>query len=125
MNINELYPGKFLKAEDIDPSPRVLTIVAVSIEVMPDGSQKPVVTFREEVKKFVCNKTNSMALAKLFGAETDEWRGRRVALVVADVDFKGDVVSAIRVKAAPREVPRAAARPVTVEDLPAEDSIPF
>jgi hypothetical protein len=120
MNIFDMYPSKFLKAEDIGPSPRVLTIAGVSTESMPDGSQKPVVSFREEGKKFVCNKTNSMTLAKLFGGETELWIGERVALVVVDVDFKGDVVSAIRVK----PVRQAAARPVPVE-APAEDNIPF
>ena len=123
MNIHDMYPSKFLKAEDIGPSPRILTIAAVSTEAMPDGSRKPVITFREEVKKFVSNKTNSMTLAKLFGGETELWIGERVALTVVDVDFKGDVVSAIRIKQARQGA--AAARPVPVEDLPAEDSIPF
>ena len=54
----------------------------------------------------VLNKTNAKAVAKALGNETSTWRGKAIVLVPAQVDFKGDIVDAIRVRpASPQEAP--------------------
>src|SRR5262249_24191143 len=81
----------------------VVTIKGNSKEVIGRGleqAEKFVLQFRELKKPFVLNKTNGKVLAKLFGTdEMDQWSGRRVSLYVKDdVEFQGEVVSAIRVR---------------------------
>ena len=50
-------------------------------------------------KALVLNKTNAKAIAALYGKKVSAWTGKRIVLVPAMVDFKGDTVEAIRVKA--------------------------
>lgn len=123
MNANEVFPSKFLKAEDISQVPPVLTISEVLMESMPEGPQKPVLSFREVKKRMICNKTNWNSLTKFFGPETDDWVGQRVSLAVVDAEFKGDVFPSLRIKQ-PRQDAAAVARPLPGR-LPTEDEIPF
>jgi len=123
MNANEVYPSKFLKAVDFSSVPTLLTITDVSMESMPEGPQKPVLTFREVSKRLIVNKTNWGFLVKFLGADTDSWVGNRVALVAAEVDFKGDTVLSIRIRQAPQQ--SAQARSLPLNSRPQEDEIPF
>jgi hypothetical protein len=44
------------------------------------------------------NKTNGRAIAKALGDETRGWAGKDIVLVPTEVDFRGDMVDAIRVR---------------------------
>ncbi len=102
MNINKAFPSKFLKASDFDDVDTPCTIKRVVMEQAGQGNEdpeKPVIYFREFEKGLICNKTNSNIIAKLYGDETDQWIGQKVVLWVNhDVQFKGEMVSAIRVR---------------------------
>lgn len=101
MKSTDVFPSKYLKAEDVDGEP-IVTIASVELESMKDKSgadiQKPVIYFSETDKGLVANKTNWSLIAKQYGDESDDWIGKQITLTVMDVDSFGDIVSAIRVK---------------------------
>lgn len=128
MNINTAFPSKYLKASDAEEGDLILTIAKVKIETIgqgPKAEQKPVLYFTEGDKGFVCNKTNAKLLTTYLGsADTDDWTGKKVRLVAAEVEFQGEPVMSLRV----REIKRAT-KPAPVDETPTEapdeDSIPF
>ena len=82
MNINQAFPGKYLKKDDFE-EPKVMTIKDVSVQNVAGEGQpeevKPVVFFAEDARGLVLNKTNAGTLEMVFKtAETDEWVGRQV-----------------------------------------------
>jgi hypothetical protein len=106
MKTNEVFPSKYLKAEDdiFDNGEVIATIKDVQPESLKSRDRgeetKPVMYFRELPKGLIVNKTNWGICAKLFNSdESDDWAGERVALIKVDVDAFGDVVQAIRIKA--------------------------
>lgn len=121
MKSNDVFPSKYLKAEEIDEDV-TLTMANVDMEEMKtqkgESQNKPVLYFEEIEKGLVLNKTNWGLIAKQYGDESDEWAGKPVTLTVLDVDSFGDVVSAIRIKP-PRKV---SANPVKA--APAKSTTP-
>ena len=114
---NDFFPSKFLKAEDLDADLAV-TIKHVLIEKLQTGEEKPVVYFNETEKGLIVNKTNFSAIAKLTGKpNSDNWGGEKITLTVMDVEFKGDIVSAIRVKAATASDPDVQKYWKTIADM--------
>lgn len=79
-----------------------LTIQSVTNDRLPDhrGGEvdKPVLHFAETDKGLVLNKTNVKVLVKLFGRETDEWKGQKIKIGHEWVKAFGDTVHAIRVR---------------------------
>ena len=71
--VSDLFPSKWLKAEDLDGRPHTVRIVDVTVESLrqPDGSSKPaaVLTFERASKRLILNKTQATALADLLGTE--------------------------------------------------------
>jgi hypothetical protein len=105
MRTNEVFPSKFLKAEDelFDGGDVVATIKSVELESLKSRERgeesKPVMYFKDLPKGLILNKTNWGICEKLFGSDdSDDWRGERVALTTVEVDAFGDVVKAIRIK---------------------------
>ena len=82
MKITELFPSKFLKADDLDGHEVECTLQEVRVEdVSGDGRErKPVLYFKEKNKGLVLNKTNSMVIAGSYGDDTHGWQGRPVVL---------------------------------------------
>jgi hypothetical protein len=102
MNINDMFPSKWLKASDIpEDGDLVLTISSVGREEIGQGDDtdlKPVVYFEETEKGLVLNKTNAETIVTLHGSETNAWEGRKVALFATEVDFRGKQTLAIRIR---------------------------
>ena len=102
MKLTELYPSKYLKAEDFEEGQTML-VTMDHIEVEPLGKKqedKPVLYLRQNIKPLVLNKTNARKMADVVGSlETDDWAGSRVQLYATDVEFQGETVEAIRCKA--------------------------
>lgn len=101
MRSTDVFPSKYLKAEELDEDVQV-TIKSVVLEELEqkDGQKqdKPVCYFEEGPKGLILNKTNWALIAKQHGDESDNWPGKTITLTVIDVDAFGDVVSAIRIK---------------------------
>lgn len=100
MKISAAFPSKYLKASDLNDKPFALTMDRVAIEeVGKQQDERPVLYFIKAEKGLVLNKTNSNIIAKLYGDDTDSWRGQRIELYPTMVDFGGEQVEAIRVRA--------------------------
>ena len=123
MKISKAFPSDFLKAADLDDTPRNLKIQRVEFNVKIGDDEKPVLYFSGEGKGLVLNKTNSNIITKIYGDETDEWIGKEIILYPAMVEFKGDMVEAIRVRA-PKTGPRREFQPKTEPEYD-EDGYPI
>jgi hypothetical protein len=97
MDFNEMFPSRFLKSSDVEDGPMQVTIASVKPEEL-GGERKVVATFSNSEKQLVLNKTNAKAIAKMYGNDTRSWLGKPITLVATQVDFRGDLVSAVRVK---------------------------
>lgn len=103
MNINEAFPSRYLSATaDIpEDGDLVLTIKEIVSENVGQGAKaedKPVIYFTEHKKGLIVNKTNAKTISGLYGAETDGWVGKKLALFATEVDFQGEQKLAIRVR---------------------------
>ena len=118
MHIDALYPSRFLRCVDLNGRPMRVTIAGIKREDLGDG-HKVVLSFADGEKQLVLNKTNARAIARLYGDETRGWSGKEITLIPAKVDFKGDLVDAIRVRAARPQQPQTS----TVEEPPFDDDL--
>jgi len=88
MNVNDLYPRKWLTPEDIQGRSVTVEIAAVSLETVRNprtNTQEPklCVAFKRAQRRMLLNKTQAFALADACGsADTERWPGRRVTLSV-------------------------------------------
>jgi len=100
MKKSDVYPSNFLKSTDL-PGPKLVTITELGMEpVGPKKEDKPVIYFREFDRPMVVNKTNFDSLVEITGEEdSDDWPGKKVVLYPTKVDFAGDKVEAIRIRA--------------------------
>lgn len=98
MNINKVFPSKYLSAADLNGATPTVLIDTVKLETVGDDS-KLVVYFKGKDKGLVLNKTNANAIADILASkDTDEWEGKRIKLITAKVDFQGKRVAAIRIE---------------------------
>ena len=103
MNINSAYPSKYLAAASDfpDDADLILTIKDVTVENVGQGADaedKPIIYFQEVKKGLLCNRTNSKTIANLYGAETDAWVGKKIAIYPTEVEYRGEMVLGIRVR---------------------------
>ena len=103
MNVNDLFPSKYLSGEDLVKSGEVfLTIKAVERDALPDKAGdkvvKGVVRFEEEKRGLVLNRTNANRIAKMHSTETDNWVGKKITLYPESVEAFGKIVDAVRVR---------------------------
>lgn len=129
MKLSEAFPSNFLKADDLQGKSVTVTIQDVTLEDIGKGhdmQSKLVLTFKGKDKKFVCNKTNSKTIAKLYGDDTDDWAGNPIIIEPREVEFQGDMVWAIRVSLKkPAGTASKAAPEPEPENSPEDEEIPF
>ena len=134
MNINDTFPSKHLKSENIGNATPTVTIAQVTFEAIgQEKTMKPVLYFVGKEKGMVLNKTNANRISEMVGStETDHWAGFQIQLYVAEVEYQGKTVPGLRVrKAAGQNTPPVIAPPAPpVIDAPAApaisaDDIPF
>lgn len=107
-NIKDLSKSKYLKTQDV-PEPVIVTIKDVDIaNVAKEGERKDerlVVTLKEFEKPMVFNATNMKRAAKALGSdETDDWVGKKLVLYTdEDVEYAGEIVGGLRVRAIKRK----------------------
>ena len=99
------FPSKFLQTADLDEGPITATIATVGTENVGDvdaGDLKLVVSFREGVKRLVCNLTRAEAIAEIAGSEdTDAWPGTKIQLTRGMTRYQGKRVGCIVLQAPP------------------------
>lgn len=113
MDFDALFPGRFLKAGLFNGQDVTLTIAAVKVDELPGKTpktkeKKAVLSFVEEEKELVLNKTNGICLKAMFGRETNAWVGKRVTFFPKQQHFdldddgeKKEVELCIRVRGSP------------------------
>ena len=95
---DDIYPSRFLKADDI-PGKAIFTIVDVNSEVVgEDSREKLIVSFKEIAKDLVLNKTNVGNIEEMYGKLPNSWIGKRVTMYTTFVDFRGKSVEAVRIE---------------------------
>jgi hypothetical protein len=116
-DINDLYPGGFIKAADVKDGPLTLTIDKVTQQEMRNtGDIKPVLSFTNESRELILNVTNCKAIAEIFGNHTSNWAGCMIELYGDTTEYSGSRVPCLRVRrASGAEVPE----PPTPEAAPA------
>lgn len=133
MNIDSAFPSNYLKATDIGDATPTVTIKEVVMEKLGEDT-RPVMYFVGKDKGVVLNKTNATNIREAYGADTDEWTGKKVTLFTAWVDFQGRSVEAIRMRPArggssaatvATTAPQFDAPPSDREFAPADADIPF
>ena len=110
MNINDVFPSKYIKASDLNNKAMLLTINSVAQETVGDDT-KPVVYFNEVKKGLVLNKTNALIVASRYGPETDGWTSAQIELYPDITSFKGQPTSCLRIR-----IPVAPAEPPSPEE---------
>ena len=130
-NINQMKNSKFLSKEEAGDG-LLLTVKDIqkqNIALPGEPKEEKWVMVFEEAKPLVLNSTNTKRAAKAFGSdETDDWIGKQiVAFNDEDVEFAGEIVGGIRLRAPRGQAARAAqAAPAKAEKFEADDSeIPF
>lgn len=124
MNIHNLFPSKYVKADDLGGKEVPVQIARCAMERLSAGEGRPeeeklIVYFRKATKGLVCNRTNAMAIAAAYGPETDAWAGKWIILYAARVKAFGQMHNAVRVK--PGGGPSDAPKPAPVEEHPLDD----
>lgn len=101
MNVNDLFPSKYLKSHDLGGKAYTLTIRDVTLENVGHGQEqerKLAVVFEKATKLMLLNRTNAMIIASLYGPETDAWKGKAVTVYSARVKAFGAWHDALRIK---------------------------
>lgn len=125
MKLTQLFPSKFLKADDIDGEVQAI-ITKLAWERMKDDEgkeeDKPILYFLKVEKGLVLNKTNAKRISEIHGDETDDWPGKKIILTKEWVEAFGKADWAIRVKMQPpgRPQPTPAAAPAAPAGDPAD-----
>lgn len=105
--IGEMIESKYLKQTDVEDEVTV-TVEKVGKQNIARKGDEPeykwLVRFKEFQKPMVLNSTNIKRLAKACDSDdTDEWTGKTAVLYVdPDVEFAGNIVGGLRIRAAKR-----------------------
>ena len=98
MNVNDLYPSKYVKSDDLGNQRLTLQVAAIKLEEVAENEPaKPVMYFNGKDKGMVLNKTNALLCSHVWGGETDQWTGQWLDLFVEPKMFQGKVVNGLSV----------------------------
>jgi len=84
---DELYPGRFLKAGELQGRLVTLTITDVDTEELESDSGKKVkgvLSFEETPKQIPLNKTNGICIREMFGRKIPGWIGKRITIFAGE-----------------------------------------
>lgn len=128
MNANKLMPKEYIGGKDVhdaDGEPISLNVTIkdlIQVEVGQDKEQRWALTFTGTERKLTLNKTNIDKLIKLFGAETEAWKGKPIALTGATTTYGGEERQAVRIAKAN---PSGKSMEAAAEEAFDPESIPF
>ena len=102
--VGEMIESKYLKQSDVQDDTPVTIAKVGKANVAREGDEpeyKWLIRFNEFSKPMVLNSTNIKRLARSCNSDdTDEWIGKKVVLYVdPDVEFGGNVVGGLRIRA--------------------------
>ena len=107
MNINQAFPSKYFKADDLNPG-ETKTLIISQFTMENVGSEgkaetRPVLYFSNHEQGLVLNKTKAEILAEALGPETDAWPGHAIVIVKGSTTFQGRRVGCIDVHPAKQQ----------------------
>lgn len=103
MNIYKSSLFKYIAGDSLKGKSVTMTIERVVNEDVSnsDGKEeKQVLYFVESKKGMILNKTNAKRIARLYGPETDDWKGVVIELYTETVKAFGETHNALRVREA-------------------------
>jgi hypothetical protein len=105
MNIKTAFPSNYITHEDLQAQDVPVQIAGCRMEPVKQDTgpdkDKPVLYFAGHQRGLVLNVTNAMAIASLYGDETDAWRGQWITLYPTQCQFGARMVDCIRVRPFP------------------------
>ncbi|MGE0375498.1 MAG: hypothetical protein AB7I48_23805 [Planctomycetaceae bacterium] len=105
MNIKQAFPSQYITAEDLQGRDVPVQIAGCRMEPVKQESgpdkDKPVLYFTGHQRGLVLNVTNGLAIASLYGDETDAWVGKWITLYPTQCQFGAKLVDCIRVRPFP------------------------
>lgn len=114
MNINQMFPSRFLKQEDV-PNPTVGTIQKLTQEEIQDNGAKKmkmILHIAGLAKPMVLNKGNAETIAAFYGNDSDAWIGKSIEVFVDhSVMMQGKRVGGLRLRF-PAQRPQPTASPI-------------
>ena len=113
MNINDMYPSKYIKSDDLGGQQVPVVVMNITIEEVGDKEHKPVMRFMGKDKGMVLNKTNALACASVWGDDTNSWQGMHAVLLAQPVMFQGKQVMGLALLP---KLPQVAHKPAPVAD---------
>ena len=104
MNIHDAYPSSYMNGKNAKHGTSLIIQQVREEAVGVDKQARQVIHWSDANQlPLVLNKTNAMRLADMFGAETDAWKGCKVAINVEKVGYMGEVHDAVRLAPALQE----------------------
>jgi len=103
-NYSDLYPNRFLHADQLKGRKVTVTIKAIEIEVLEGekGKQSKVIMhFVESPKQYVVPKTNGFCMKRMFGNNPNDWAGKLITIFPTTTKFGRDTVDCIRIWGSP------------------------
>lgn len=104
INVDKYFSSSdSLKAADIPPNTKARVVIESCSEVeFKDNNtgkteHKLRLSFMNQEKGLILNKTNAMTIAGLYGGDTDGWLNKEIFLYQTKVSFGDQMVDAIRV----------------------------
>jgi hypothetical protein len=129
---SELFPSKYLKAEDLKGNPVVLTIKGSDMETLKDpktgrDQEKLVLSFDRTKKLLPLNMTNFDAVVEVTREEnSDRWIGHRIEVYPTTTRLGVKTVACIRIRkpqAAPAERGGFGNEPPPIDNFTEEEPI--
>lgn len=96
-----MFDRDYVGAWDLNGKDAVVTIAKVAPVVLNNGktkNKKPVLWFVGAEKGLPLNKTNAKCIAAMYGNDTEQWIGKRIAIYGTKTDVGGEQVDCIRVR---------------------------
>jgi hypothetical protein len=117
MQLNDIFPKRYARAEELQGKEVTLTIARVVAEKMRPNPKAPevqklVAYFREARKGVVMSKSLAYQIADILGSEeTDDWAGKIITLTTEWMDMAGRKVLTFHAK-------RPTTKPVASHQIP-------
>jgi len=126
MKMNDVFPSKWIKAEDLGDEDVLVKIAGVEMEELTNESgkkdKKPAASFVGLEKRLILSKTNWTRIAAQHGDDSDGWIGKMITLY-AEPEAKSDSGYAARVKVPKPKATGGLIKPKAV--AADDDAVPF
>jgi hypothetical protein len=107
MNINDAFPSKYIKSDDLQGEQIPVTMERVEMELVGmgrDQEHKAILYFKGRKKGLVLNATNKNIIKEKYGPDTDLWGGGKLILYTTETSFQGKIMMGLRVKHPPERL---------------------